>query len=63
LEFVFDAAFGLIDNERFDGFIFLITQLRHLAKQHIIRLSDVIITDYDQRLKNALQILFPDLQQ
>jgi hypothetical protein len=32
LKSVFNAAFGLIDNEQLNGFIFLITQLRHLAE-------------------------------
>jgi hypothetical protein len=41
---VFNAAFNLIDNERLNGFIFLTTQLRHLAEQHIIRLSNIVGT-------------------
>ncbi|KAG6997364.1 PKS-NRPS hybrid synthetase [Fusarium oxysporum f. sp. conglutinans] len=60
---VFNAAFGLIDNERREGFQFLSESIRQLAEQHSIRRPDVIITDFDEQLKAALNDQFPDVQQ
>jgi hypothetical protein len=44
---VFNAAFGLIDNERLEGFQFLADAIRQLAAKNNIRSPDVIITDFD----------------
>ncbi|PNP73906.1 hypothetical protein FNYG_12757 [Fusarium nygamai] len=60
---VFNAAFGLIDNERREGFQFLSKSIRQLAEQHSIRRPDVIITDLDEQMKAALNDQFPDVQQ
>jgi hypothetical protein len=60
---VFNAAFGLIDNERREGFQFLSESIRQLAEQHSIRQPDVIITDFDDQMKAALNDQFPDVQQ
>ncbi|KAF6515055.1 hypothetical protein HZS61_004961 [Fusarium oxysporum f. sp. conglutinans] len=60
---VFNAAFGLIDNERREGFQFLSKSIRQLAEQHSIRRPDVIITDFDEQMKAALNDQFPDVQQ
>ena len=60
---VFNAAFGLIDNERKAGFLFLTQSMRQLARQHSIREPDVIITDFDKQMKAALNDVFPDVQQ
>ncbi|KAL7755583.1 hypothetical protein ACKLNR_014681 [Fusarium oxysporum f. sp. zingiberi] len=60
---VFNAAFGLIDNERREGFQFLSESIRQLAEQHSIRRPDVIITDFDEQMKAALNDQFPDVQQ
>ncbi|KAF6525297.1 hypothetical protein HZS61_011092 [Fusarium oxysporum f. sp. conglutinans] len=57
---VFNAAFGLIDNERREGFQFLSESIRQLAEQHSIRRPDVIITDFDEQMKAALNDQFPD---
>ncbi|KAM5344611.1 hypothetical protein ACJ41O_013146 [Fusarium nematophilum] len=48
---VYNAGFGLIDNERREGFQFLSESMRQLAEQHSIRQPDVIITDFDDQMK------------
>ncbi|KAJ0127764.1 hypothetical protein HZ326_29128 [Fusarium oxysporum f. sp. albedinis] len=60
---VFNAAFGLIDNERREGFQFLSESIRQLAEQHSIRQPDIIITDFDDSMKAALNYQFPEVQQ
>ena len=60
---IFNAAFGLIDNERREGFQFLSESIRQLAEQHSIRQPDVIITDFDDSMKAALNNQFPTVQQ
>jgi hypothetical protein len=60
---VFNAAFGLIDNERREGFQFLAESIRQLAQQHSIREPEVIVTDFDDSMKAALNDQFPDVQQ
>ncbi|KAJ3453593.1 hypothetical protein MRS44_017840 [Fusarium solani] len=60
---VFNEAFGLIDNERREGFQFLSESIRQLTEQHSIRQPDVIITDFDDQMKAALNDQFPDVQQ
>ncbi|KAK4067510.1 hypothetical protein Purlil1_13843 [Purpureocillium lilacinum] len=60
---VYNAAFGLIDNERREGFQFLSESMRQLSEQRSIRLPDVIITDFDNQMKAALDDQFPDAQQ
>ena len=60
---VFNAAFGLIDNERLEGFQFLAQSIRQIMEQHSIRQPDVIVTDFDNQMKAALNDQFPDVQQ
>ncbi|OAQ58923.1 mutator-like element [Purpureocillium lilacinum] len=60
---VYNAAFGLIDNERREGFQFLSTCIRQLAERHLIRPPDVIITDFDDAMKAALDDQSPEAQQ
>jgi hypothetical protein len=60
---IFNAAFGLIDNERLEGFQFLAKGVRTLLGRHGIRSPDVVITDFDEQMKKALGIEFPDAQQ
>ncbi|KAJ6438020.1 mutator-like element [Purpureocillium lavendulum] len=60
---VYNAAFGLIDNEKREGFQFLSESIRQLAEQHLIRQPDVIITDFDDAMKAALNDQFPEAQQ
>ncbi|KAJ3453182.1 hypothetical protein MRS44_018837 [Fusarium solani] len=60
---VFNAAFGLIDNERREGFQFLSESIRQLAEQHSIRQPDIIVTDFDDSMKAALNDQFPEVQQ
>ena len=63
LKSVYNAAFGLIDNERREGFEFLSEAVRKLTERHGIPLPDVVITDYDQQMKEALDSQYPDSQQ
>ena len=63
LKSVYNAAFGLIDNERREGFQFLAEGVRLLTERHAIQLPDVVITDYDEQMKAALGHQFPDSQQ
>ncbi|RKK65216.1 hypothetical protein BFJ69_g16488 [Fusarium oxysporum] len=51
---VFNASFGLIDNERREGFQFLAESIRQLIEQHSVRQPDVMITDFDNPMKAAL---------
>ncbi|EFZ03338.1 transposase [Metarhizium robertsii ARSEF 23] len=60
---VFNAAFGLIDNERLEGFQFLANGVRTLLSRAGIRTPDVVITDFDKQMKQALGIEFPEAQQ
>ncbi|PNH33004.1 hypothetical protein VD0002_g8297 [Verticillium dahliae] len=60
---VYNAAFGLIDNERREGFQVLSESIRQLAEQHSIRQPDVIIADFDNQMKAALDDQFPEVQQ
>ena len=63
LKSVYNAAFGLVDNERREGFQFLTAAVIELTERHAIPLPDVIITDYDQAMKEALDSQYPDGQQ
>ncbi|KAM4061718.1 MULE transposase [Hirsutella rhossiliensis] len=63
LKSVYNAAFGLIDNERREGFQFLADGIRRLVDRHAIQLPNVVITDFDKQLKAALEDRFPDAQQ
>ncbi|OAQ62573.1 transposase [Purpureocillium lilacinum] len=63
LRSVYNAAFGLIDNERGEGFQFLAESIRELNDRHKIPLPNVVITDYDQQTKAALESQYPDSQQ
>ncbi|RFN54790.1 mutator-like element, partial [Fusarium flagelliforme] len=60
---VFNAAFGLIDNERRDGFQFLAKSISTLLSQHSIRQPAIIITDFDDSMKAALNDQFAEVQQ
>lgn len=60
---VFNAAFGLIDNERLEGFQFLANGVRTLLSRTDMRTPDVVITDFDKQMKQALVIEFPEAQQ
>ncbi len=60
----FNLAFGLVDNEREDGFSWLISQLHHFQIELSTPVPRVIITDHEKTLKNALVIFFePVIQQ
>jgi hypothetical protein len=60
---VFNAAFGLIDNERREGFQFLAESVSTLLLEHSIRQPAIIITDFDNSMKAALDDQFPRVQQ
>ncbi|KAJ4067519.1 hypothetical protein NW756_009870 [Fusarium oxysporum] len=53
---VFNAAFGLIDNERFEGFQFLTNSVRTLLDRYSIRTPHVVITDFDDQMEKALGV-------
>ena len=63
LKSVYNAAFGLINNERRENFQFLAESVKKLMERHEIQSPDVIITDYDQQMKAALEDQYPDSQQ
>jgi hypothetical protein len=60
---VFNAAFGLIDNERREGFQFLAESISTLLSEHSIQQPAIIITDFDESMKAALNDQFPEIQQ
>ena len=51
---IFNVAFGLVDNEREDGFTWLFEQLRAFQLRHQIPDPLVYITDFDRAMKNSL---------
>ncbi|OBS15793.1 hypothetical protein FPOA_13425 [Fusarium poae] len=59
---VFNAAFGLIDNERLEGSQFLTNGVRTLLDRYSTRTPDVVITDFDDQMKKALGVEFQDAQ-
>lgn len=63
LNTTFSIGFGLSAREDEDSFKWLLTQLRNTADQANIPYPKVILTDYDQAMKNALLGTFPDTQQ
>ncbi|GKU10048.1 unnamed protein product [Fusarium langsethiae] len=60
---VFNAAFGLIDNQRREGFQFLAESISTLLSEHSIRQPAIIITDFDDSMKATLNDQFPGVQQ
>lgn len=51
----FSVAFGLIDNEKQDGYTWLIGQFEALRLAHGIPQPKVVVTDDEKALKNALR--------
>ena len=60
---IFNIAFGLVDNEREDGFRWLVEQLYGFQTQLGISDPDVIVTDSDAALKSALKTIFSGSRQ
>ena len=60
---VFNVAWGLIDNERFEGFSWLLQQLEDFRKNLKIPDPYVMITDNETALKDAIATWFPQVQQ
>ena len=60
---IFNAAFGLVDNEREDGFNWLVSQFDSFRRQLGAPPPDVIITDFDKTLKAAVKSIFPQAAQ
>lgn len=58
-----NVAFGLINNERREGFDFLAQGVKELQVQLEARSPAVTITDKDERMRDALKETFPDAQQ
>jgi hypothetical protein len=58
-----NLAFGLIDNERREGFDFLAQGINDLRIKVEARSPYVIVTDKDDQIKGALLDVFPDAQQ
>ena len=60
---VANFAFGLIGNKRQEGYDWLCNQLDSFRQQLEIPMPDVVVTDKESALKNALERVFPDTQQ
>jgi hypothetical protein len=58
-----NVAFGLVDNERREGFDFLAQALDELRVKVGARRPAVTITDRDHQMRGALQAVFPEAQQ
>lgn len=56
-------AFGLVNNEREEGFQWLCNMLDTLRQEVSAPAPTIVITDKEQALKNALDNVFPDAQQ
>ena len=56
---IFNAAFGIINNECEDGFTWLASQLNALQVCLGIPPPNVFITDFEKTLKSALRTIFP----
>ncbi|KAJ3453831.1 hypothetical protein MRS44_018463 [Fusarium solani] len=60
---VVNFAFGLIDNEKEDAYLWLCRQLDACRRDLHLPAPSVIITDKEKALKNALNQVFPTTQQ
>lgn len=60
---VANFAFGLINTEKEDGFLWLCQQLEDLRQDLHVPAPTVMITDKETALKNALKSVFPSAQQ
>jgi hypothetical protein len=58
-----NVVFGLIDNERREGFDFLVQSLNELRVRIEARSPLVTVTDKDDQMRDALKAVFPDTQQ
>jgi hypothetical protein len=60
---VINVAFGLIDNEKEDAYLWLCQQLDACRRDLHLPAPSVVITDKEKALKNALNQVFPTAQQ
>jgi hypothetical protein len=60
---VANFAFGLINTEKEDGFLWLCQRLEDLRQDLHVPAPTVLITDKEMALKNALETVFPSGQQ
>jgi hypothetical protein len=55
---LYNAAFGVIDNEKVEGFQFLWMRFEIWQSGHNIRIPDVAISDFDEQMKAAISDAF-----
>ncbi|KAK1246767.1 hypothetical protein MKX08_000569 [Trichoderma sp. CBMAI-0020] len=60
---VANFAFGLINTEKEDGFLWLSQRLEEVRQELHVPTPTIIITDKEMALKNALETVFPGTQQ
>lgn len=60
---VANFAFGLINTEKEDGFLWLSQRLEEVRQELHVPAPTVVITDKEMALKNALETVFPGAQQ
>jgi len=58
----FSCAFGLINNERQEGFDWLMDQINARQIEIGANTPQVTITDYDQAMRNAVARVYPEAQ-
>jgi len=59
----FSCGFGLIDNERQEGFDWLMDQVNKRRIEIEAKPPGIVITDYDQAMKNAIARVYPEAKQ
>ena len=62
LHTTFNAGFGLVDNERLQGFTWLTEAMDSIRQQHRIPSPDVLLTDFEPPLRDALAKTYPEAQ-
>ena len=58
----FNVGFGLVDNERLEGFLWLVEAMDSIRQKHSIPTPQVCLTDFEPSLRDALMRVYPDTQ-
>lgn len=60
LHTTFNIGFGLVDNERAEGFMWLTEAMDTIRRRHAISTPQVCLTDFEINLRDALITTYPD---
>ncbi|KAM4061638.1 MULE transposase [Hirsutella rhossiliensis] len=56
------VCYGLLNNEQYASFEWFLKQVSRFLRAGIIRSPEVVITDMDDQLRNAIRQIFPNTQ-